>query len=657
MSNYSNFPNKNVSPRMATIVIAAKDSPNKGDADVVCTGTADQVLINTAVAAAPAGCQIFFRAGHYYLTDAIVIPAGSAHENLSLVGERIPDWKAWGGGYPSFDTPGVPGGALFIQTVSGKHGFDEQGGHHGMVFESLYVIASTPGTPGDYTTCTSYNFAGTGLNLAGDELSLCMYCKILGFANGLFLNGWDTGRIYRNDIEQCSNIGVFLDGSDINFVDNIVYGNNGVGIWVIGLGSLIQGNQVANNNGPSIWLAGNSIKVIGNEILSTDNNSFPAVWLQKTGISSDSFNNIVVNNTFVMGSSSTSVDCIGVGNTNVGESISDAANNNIITGNILKQSTSSTGFAVGIHNNSTGNIIANNQIAGGGFNSGSISTINWSASSNNYGQGTNVGDSQITTVINNWNPNDVPNLLVQYGMPFNASQLFTTGAGSTHPSTDGDPVGRVVPLIGAFTMTSQNDTTKRAVYKTTGVNLNSNPCINFNGSAQFLRVNTPILVGSTSSPVQSTILAVVRYAAKNTGTTQYYFGNGDTNSGVHTGETNTFHDVSLASNDQWLSQALQLNIWYLVTYTVDANGNSCFYINGSLAVDQTGQYNPHVNGLGKYGVVASNWSSMGAITADGTTGLNFFNGDIAGILMYNRTLNREELDYLWRGIINTFKLC
>src|SRR5689334_15496108 len=75
----------NASPRQATIVIAASDSVNKAGADLVCDGAADQVNINTKIASAPAGAQIFFRAGHYYLTDSINVLQAA----ITLTGESL----------------------------------------------------------------------------------------------------------------------------------------------------------------------------------------------------------------------------------------------------------------------------------------------------------------------------------------------------------------------------------------------------------------------------------------------------------------------------------------------------------------------------------------------------------------------------------------
>jgi len=55
--------------RTATFVIAASDSQNKRDADYHCDGTADDVQIQAAIDALPAGGgKVFLLEGTYALT-------------------------------------------------------------------------------------------------------------------------------------------------------------------------------------------------------------------------------------------------------------------------------------------------------------------------------------------------------------------------------------------------------------------------------------------------------------------------------------------------------------------------------------------------------------------------------------------------------------
>ncbi len=70
----------NMSPRHATLIIAASDSVHKAGADYICPGTNDTTMINTAIAALPAGGRLIFRDGHYICTTTPATITGTARK-------------------------------------------------------------------------------------------------------------------------------------------------------------------------------------------------------------------------------------------------------------------------------------------------------------------------------------------------------------------------------------------------------------------------------------------------------------------------------------------------------------------------------------------------------------------------------------------------
>lgn len=353
-----------VGSRTATIIIAAANSApwDKGAADVVCPGSHDDVAINAAIASLSNGGTARLMVGQYYLSNPILID----QDWITLQGEGKTHWCRYVGAYPTHNTPGSPGGAQLIQTVSGYDGISigsttanmhGDTRHKGIAIRDLYLLGQ--------------NYNGTGIYDAGTtDISEIRNVQIQGFANGIDV-AWDTPQIVGNNIQDNSGFGIkanFVYGS---ITDNICFDLGSYGIILASMGTNCFGNtigDIAANDGISI--SGSRCTVSGNTI-----NGIPAGHGISL-LSSASRNAITGNMISLTGhstpnsSNNTAYDGICLGKD------STACNFNAITGNVIDNPSmiSSTGYAIAMLGSSTANAVVGNVITGSQWNGGGANT-------------------------------------------------------------------------------------------------------------------------------------------------------------------------------------------------------------------------------------------------------------------------------------------
>ncbi len=364
-------------PRQATLVIAASDSVNQGGANFICTGTDDQTTIDSAIAALPAGGTLLFRDGKYICSAATTAISTA---NIHLCGESHPYFAAWGGGYPNYDTPGNPGGAQirFLGAVSYGFGLAASG----IVLESLYIVNTNAGQ-------TAYGYNTVGAYATGD------HCKLID----CFIQGWavdvdwlsDSSDIFDCNIGNSSTIAIRLYYGSINVSNNVIYANNGYGIYsLLGVdaGARIINNQLGVN-GVAISVGQKRTVIANNVIAATSIASNDLIQIR-----SGAHGCTITGNTLQISSnfdgSAAVVNTSGNG-VNVGSD--GAANNCVIQGNYIDNAglSNSSGYAIAFHNSSTKCTAIGNVIPAGKFNSAGSATILWGTG--NIGATLNAGDA------------------------------------------------------------------------------------------------------------------------------------------------------------------------------------------------------------------------------------------------------------------------
>jgi hypothetical protein len=368
-------------PRTASIVIAAADSLDKASADYVCTGKADQIMINAAIDSLVHGGSVQFRNGTYILTAPILVD----RDWVTLQGEGRPHWSAYRGAYPNHALPGAPGGSKFVQTTSGQDGihvgasnFRTEGRHKGLAFRNLYLVGQ--------------NYNGTGLyDPQATDISEVVDCAVQGFNNGIDV-GWDGPHLAGNSIQDDAGFGIrhVPGGLGGTIVNNCTFDIGGDGIWASTYGDMVANNIVGDIGRDGIAVTAPGIAVTGNALQGCHGRGI-AVGFYSASRDLPNYiaitGNTIVLTGIVVPDRTPNVAQDGIQLGEPGHPVTGCT----VTGNsVVNVAKSSTGYAIAARAGN-GNTICGNAIVGPAWNGNSAATIWWGAG--NAGSGTNAGDN------------------------------------------------------------------------------------------------------------------------------------------------------------------------------------------------------------------------------------------------------------------------
>jgi parallel beta-helix repeat protein len=349
-------------PRVATLLVAASDSLDRtrAQADFICTGVNDHLVIQAALAMLPGGeGEVHLSEGHFYVEDSINL--GS---NQTIRGE----------GRNTILTT-TTDGMIFLSAVGG----DGSELVH-IVIADMQIDGATLGDTGIYFEFVDYSFI---INV----LSQRHQSGIGALCSGIYLlnsdsntigasifedNDWGCG-IYlgacNNNIisdNQCFNNpswdGIYLVGSHYNIiVGNICYSNcDGISV-VSGDNNIITGN-VSHGNVEAFGLGGigiildtaNSNTITGNISQGNERCGF---YLY------DAANNTIVGNTLNENSQA-------LPNTYADIYLDDGSSYNLIEGNLCRAGALANAPNYGIDvavNTCVGNVVIGNDLYDDGF--------------------------------------------------------------------------------------------------------------------------------------------------------------------------------------------------------------------------------------------------------------------------------------------------
>ena len=264
------------------------------DCDYLCDGTDDQVEINAAIQALPAGGgEIVILDGTYNITATIAMNKDNV--TLSGNGNSTILKRMWNG-------KSVEG----IVTVTAKNG--------GCCVASLQVdgnksVYSSTENRGIYLSGSNNTITGNTCNNNNDS--------------GIFLANGRNNTIIGNTCNNNNSRGIYLSGSNSTITDNTCNNNNDSGIYLPnGSNNTITGNTCNNNNKKGIYLPGsNNNTITGN----TCNNNNSGIYL--TGR-----NNTITGNTCIRG---TGISSDYTSSQHTIQATSSAYNNLIVGNNIM----------------------------------------------------------------------------------------------------------------------------------------------------------------------------------------------------------------------------------------------------------------------------------------------------------------------------------
>ncbi len=368
-------------PRHSTIVIAASDSANKGGADYICDGTADQVEIQAAINSISANSQaanIFLRCGTYNLTDTISIN----RSYICLEGEH-------GGNFADFVTPAA--GAMLLMGVSAKPIIK-------IDLTTRHVIGTTIARllfVGDRSS------GGHGITMVtggfGTDYTTIRDCVIFKCDIGMNLPQLGVAEISRNSIQELVGAGIVLIGQFCKITNNMIWAPDGYGI-ILGAHSACYTNIVANNNIGAVSGAGHGIAdfSVGGNVISGNiigglagQGQIAGCGIRLEDQGQHTSDDTIIGNVIVM-NDGTTAEAIRIGTDSVG-TITDHCT---ITGNRIRsdRTTTTTAYAIKFSNTAHKCIALGNVIETGKWNGGSSTdTILWGDASN-VASG-NVGDN------------------------------------------------------------------------------------------------------------------------------------------------------------------------------------------------------------------------------------------------------------------------
>lgn len=372
--------------REVTFAIAASNStPSaKAQADVVCSGTADQTLINSVITTARLlgiGAKIKCRNGQYNLTGSVIIDSS----NIDLEGESHVFWGGYVRGWNGSLGTGLEGfaGAKFkamaqgfnlisIQDFNVPDGGDTR--HRAIRIAKLYLYGAG---------------ANTGIQ-GGNYDDDCMIEDVMihNVQHGVDVT-LDSARLINIEVQDVSGDGIRFTGVNSLITGSVIYDIGGSGISILPGGTGTSNINVVNNvigdcANYQIYLnTCTSCNVTGNTITSgslgivTDGGSSHV-------ISSNSFRNTgqTIYNWATIGAAA-----ISIGNTT-------ATTGCNVTGNCMTTSVTNPGYAIQVLNGSSGNTVTGNVINGTWTANGVAGTTIFASSQNTVFE--NPGDNGVT---------------------------------------------------------------------------------------------------------------------------------------------------------------------------------------------------------------------------------------------------------------------
>jgi len=263
------------SPVSNSFVVAAVNSRDRWSADYVCDGVADEVDINTALAAlGPGEGMVVLLEGDFTLAASIAFTAG--HQSLQGQGRatRI-DGTALPAGAHAIVLSGFTDCIIRDIAIEGLAGggdtthciFIEDGADDFHVIDVTIINSDSDGIHIEGTT------------IAGGHIHRCRVEA--ADVEGIFIDMDDLNFIYRLHIEDCDigncpSGGIAFDPCAGNnycqIINNVIYGSQGGAIVVRnGDYSMIRGNVVTDSSGADeIWvLDSNHVQILGNTCLGT----------------------------------------------------------------------------------------------------------------------------------------------------------------------------------------------------------------------------------------------------------------------------------------------------------------------------------------------------------------------------------------------------
>lgn len=457
----------------ATVVIAASNSPQKNNATVVCTGSADQTCINNAITAncpasnnltLVAGCTVMLQDGVYNISAPVVID----NDDVTLTGLHHCMWGGAGNGWVSTSTPAGTIGTGCAQIKASAGGFNlieiqhnNPGGtspsdtarHRGISLQWLYLVGD------NYLN-------GTGIydTTGGDDNVLIRDNIIQRVQNGMsvFL---DSPVISDNSIQDVSGTGIILpNGFNSRIIHNIIYDLGGTCILNAGLNTMIAQNIVGDCSAGGIVSGGGHASIVNNALGAINGNPISLAGSMGSVVSG----NTIDFSTTTYGFSSqlpTIYDAI----------TADGTSSNLsITGNTITTALVQGGYAINVAA-AANSAVSGNVIAG---------LWNVGAGSLNLGSSANAGNAITTTTLNP----PVAAASVSIAARYRASAITGVSSGSpitTWPDSSGlnRPLGIASGSGPLFESASH---------------VNAGPGVRFNGTSDALQAANSIFNPATT---------------------------------------------------------------------------------------------------------------------------------------------------------------
>lgn len=395
-----------------TTTIAPSDASQaaKDSADVVLTGTADQALINTALAAA-AGGGVYIMEGTVTITGSISIP-----NNTMLSGA----------GRGTIIT--IPN--AFNTAISALVNADTTSGT-GVVIKDLRLEGNNTNQTSTIMIGISFNGMGAGIGASARQG---------GKINNIWVNNW------RNE-------GISLATSNNNFIsDSAVQGNSGTGIYIgQSNNNVISSNSVQGNGTNGINLNGSSNNSItGN---TSQNNGIEGIYLGSNSTNNSLSVNVVQSNgadgIALNSSSSNTISGNTVQSNATKGMVFTSSTNNTITGNTIQGSTigvelysssnyntlsanninTNTSYGIRVTTNANSNTVTVNNFANNGNAANNNAVYVTTSDSNNIIANTFTDSSATTTnyAINILDNTSDTNYLADNSLGGGSIQNFGTG--------------------------------------------------------------------------------------------------------------------------------------------------------------------------------------------------------------------------------------
>lgn len=257
-------------PSAVTVTLAASNSTAyvKARANTICSGTADEVCINNAIALCPnsqtsiPGCEVVLSPGVYNTAGPVVID----NDDVTLRGENRCMWGGYlGQWYDASKNAGAIGlgcgqiratasGFNLIELrclIPGGTGADTDR-HRGISIERLYLVGNNYTDAGIYSTCNDDNVL----------ISENIIQKTLKGVNANF----DAPIIRDNSIQDIAGDAITITGGFVpRITANLLWDFGGVGITTNATGGVITSNTIGDcANG--IVLTNSFNSVVGNRI-------------------------------------------------------------------------------------------------------------------------------------------------------------------------------------------------------------------------------------------------------------------------------------------------------------------------------------------------------------------------------------------------------